>query len=35
LPDVYSGTTAEEPGAARILAGQSLGGFAITRGKPH
>ena len=30
LPDTYSGTTAREPGAARILPGQSLSGFTVT-----
>jgi hypothetical protein len=34
LPDVYSGTTAEEPGVARILAGQTLPGFSITSAYP-
>jgi hypothetical protein len=34
LPDVYSGTTAEEPGAARILPGQQLGGFSVTSAYP-
>jgi hypothetical protein len=34
LPDVYSGTTAEQPGAARIPPGQGLPGFSITSAYP-
>lgn len=34
LPDSYSGTTAEEPGAARIFPGQQLEGFVVTSAYP-
>jgi hypothetical protein len=34
LPDLYSGTTAEQPGAARIPPGQQLQGFLITSAYP-